>query len=154
VPGGRKLPAEAGRIVAAAALPGDEDPVRPEERQGQLDQLGQGGHRPRRHGRPRPAVRVARGQRLGPGRLRRDTLAQPDRIDHGREEADLLADRVDEQGPIRRQRRRQRQPGKAAAAPEIDEPVDPASPQDRKGREAVGDVADRDPPPGRGSTSG
>jgi hypothetical protein len=70
--------------------------------------------------------------------------AEPDRGHHGLEEPDLLADGIDEQGPIGGQRGRQGDAGKAAAAPEVDEPVDPPVAKDGEPREAVDDMPDRD----------
>ena len=56
----------------------------------------------------------------------------------------LLADRVDQQRPLGRQRRGQRQSGISAAGPEVEEPIDAVLPKDLDGREAVDDVRGRD----------
>jgi hypothetical protein len=61
------------------------------------------------------------------------------------EEAGLLRDGLDEEGPVRRQGGGEGQPGIAAATAEIDEPVEATRPQDPQRHEAVGDVPDGDP---------
>ena len=130
-----------GRI---RALPGQEDAARQKERHCQLHELGQGSDGARRHGRPLATIGAAGRQRLGPDRLGGHAVVEARRRDDGREESDLLADRIDEQRPVGRQRRRQRDAGIPGATPEIDEPVDPPGAQDGQPGQAVNDMADRD----------
>ena len=87
-----------GREVAA--LPGDEAAARCEQREGQLDELGQGRDGARRDRRPAPAMAGVGGERLRPDRRGLDRVRRarsPRR--RRRQEAGLLGDRLEEQRP-------------------------------------------------------
>ncbi len=131
-------------VLHGAALPCHEDAAGGEQRQAQLDQLGERGHGPSRHRRPGLAVPRVAGDRLGPLRLRGHPSLEARRLDHGPQELDLLADRVHEQRPVGAERRREREPGEPATGAEVEDPPDAASPEVGHGREAVEDVETRD----------
>ena len=127
----RELVAAIG-LQRARGLPGDERAARPDQqREPELDQLGQRGQRPARRS-PRRAGPTSppRPGPPRPGRRLPSSVAADDRL----EEPGLLADRLDEHRPGEREGRRQRQPREAAAAPEVDERVDPPLLQDARGR--------------------
>ena len=89
--GGRQLVGE------VAALPGEERSAGSEERERELDELGQSGPRPGQS----PTDHVARRRpigrdRLRPGRLDRHAVAEPGVGHRDLEEAGLLGDRLDE----------------------------------------------------------
>ena len=129
--GGRDL------VHGRGALPGHEHAARRDEREGHLDQVGQGGHGPDGHRRPALAVARVGRERLSPGLLGGRRRLQPDGPDDRPQELDLLAHRVHEQNPLGAQRSRQRQARKAAAAAEVEEAPDAEAPKERHGGEAV-----------------
>lgn len=131
-------------VVEVATLPGDETPAHEEQRKRQLDEVGEGTDRARRHGRPAlPMVRVAC-QLLRPRRRHADTRGDPDRLNGDAEEGRLLPDRVGEYGALQRCRDGEWDSRKAAAAPDVEERRDLTLDEDGPGGEAVDDVADRD----------
>jgi hypothetical protein len=127
-----------------AALPGDQAAARPEEWEGELDELGEGADGARRDARPATSMAVIDGERLDPPGMDRDARREARRLDGRRQERGLLADRLDEECPAGGQRDRQREAGIAPSAAEVDEFVDRALPEERDGREAVDDVANGD----------
>ena len=107
-------------------LPGDERSAPDEQRERQLDELRQRRRRPGR--RPPASARAGEGpRRASSTRTGRDLDRRREAgRGHGRlEERRLLADRLDEQRPLRRQRGRERDAREAAAAAEVDERPDP-----------------------------
>jgi hypothetical protein len=127
-----------------APLPSNQAAARPEEWEGELDELGEGADGARRDARPAPAMAVIDGERLDPPGMDRDARREAGRLDGRRQERGLLADRLDEECPAGGQRDGQRETGISAPAAEVDELVDRALPEERDGREAVDDVADGD----------
>ena len=77
---------------------------------------------------------------LGPRRRHGHTVGQPESRDRDVQELGLLADRLDQQRPARRQRDGERQAGIAAAAPQIHELRDRRPPKQWQGGETVQDV--------------
>ena len=108
-----------------AALPGDERPARVEQRERQLDELRRAARRPGR--RPPASARAGgrprRGPRARPPRPRR-VGASPVAATAVSRNVAFLRDRLDEQRPLGRQRGREREPGEAAAAADVDERPD------------------------------
>ena len=139
----RSAAASSGAEVAA--LPGDEAAARCEQRERELDEVGQGRDGAGGDGRPAPAMAGIGGEGLGPDRRGLDRV-RPGRSRRPRRSRNrgLLGDRLEEQRPRARQRRRERDARVAAARPEVDGPVDPALAEDADGGQAVDDVADRD----------
>lgn len=133
-----------GGVIHAHALPGDENPAGTKQRKGELGKLRQWSDCPRSHGRPATPIGAAGRERFRADRLSRRVVTQADGVDHGGEEPDLLADRVDEQGPVGRQRRRQRDAREPAAAAQIDEPVDAPTVEDGEPGQTVDDMTDGD----------
>ena len=136
--------AAASSAIEVAALPGDEAAARFEQREGELDEIGQARHGTHRDRRPAAAVAAIGGERLGPDRGRLDGRGKTGRRGHDRQEAGLLGDRFEQERTGRREGRRDRQPGIAAAGAQVDEPVDAALAQDGRAAQAVDDVRGRD----------
>ena len=92
----------------------------------------------------RPRWRRVGGEGLRPDRRGLDRVLEAGRGGHDGQEPGLLGDRLEEQRPRARQRRRERDARVAAARPEVDGPVGPAFAEDSDGGQAVDDVTDRD----------
>jgi hypothetical protein len=133
-----------GRLPVGEPFPRDEDAAGPEQRQAELNEVRQRRDRPGGHGGPRFTIACRAAKRLRSRGLRDDGAREADRLDGRRQEPDLLADGVDEDGTLGRKRGRKGNAGKPTAAAQIDELVDAATAQDRERRQAVDDVADRD----------
>ena len=136
--------AAAELVVEVATLPGDQAAARREQREGELDEVGQRCHGTRGDGRPAAAMPSLGGQRLGPDRGGLDRRGEPGGLGDDRQEAGLLGDRFEEQRPRGRVRRRERDARVAAARPEVDEPVRSPFAQDGERGQAVDDVGDGD----------
>jgi hypothetical protein len=138
----------AGQLgLQAHGLPTDEETGRPEQREGQLDELGEPGDGPGGDCRPAPAMVGIAGQGLGALGDDRHPSSQTDAGHGGLEEARLLGHRLDEQGALQGHPDGEWQPRKATPTAEVQERVDACRSEDRYRGQAVGDVADRD---GRG----
>ena len=153
----RRSPARAAAElgVEVAALPGDEDAARREQREGELDELGGRGDGARGDDRPAPAMARVGGERLGPDGATVDARrrARSPRRRSRRKPAFLPTGST--RAPARAgQGGRERQAREAAAGAEVEEPVDAALAQHGHRRQAVDDVARSRPPPDRGSRSG
>jgi len=130
--------------IDGAALPGDEDAARREQREGELGELGEAADRPGGDGRPALPVAAVPGERLGPARMSLDDRGEPGGFGGGGQEPPLLGHRVDEQGPSRRESGSERDTRVSATAAEIEEAVDGVRPQGGEPGEAVDDVAEGD----------
>jgi hypothetical protein len=130
--------------LEAATLPGDEDSPPNEEREGELDEVGQRADGTCRDGRPALAVVSVPGEVLGSGGGDADPRADPDRIHGDREECRLLADRVHEDRPFEVRGDGQRDARESSSAAEVEEGRDPGVDEDRQRGQAVDDVAEGD----------
>jgi hypothetical protein len=106
------------------ALPGDEAATDGKERKRKLDEFRQRADRAGRHGRPALAVAGFGGQLFGAGGSHSGPRRQAGDIDGGGQERRLLADRIDECHALDGKACSQRDPGKPAAAAEIDKTLD------------------------------
>jgi len=145
---GVDLRAEAKLVVRIAALPGEECPAGLEERQRELDEIGEAGHGPGGGDRPLPAMaRVA-------GNGFRSLGNHPPRFSLGDGPADdapcrleeprLLPDRFHENEVLERQCEPERDRRIAAATAKVDEAFDLERVQPAESGQAVRNVADRD----------
>lgn len=123
-----------------SALPGHQASADGEQREGQLGEVRESGHGSCRDHRPGLTVARIAAERFGPLRRHADASRQPDRREDGLEEPGLLGGRLDEECPPGGQDGRDREPGEAAAAAQVEERIDPPGAQQRDGREAVEDV--------------
>jgi hypothetical protein len=144
-------PGSLGQLrVDRAALPGEQRPADPEEGHAQLDELGERPHRARGHDvRARTSARRhIRRDRLRARRHDLDAILQRGRRDDGLQESRLLANGLDEADLRPGDRRREREAGEPAAAPEVEQAERGSSPasadEEREGGQAVGDVEGRD----------
>ena len=136
--GGRQL------VLERRPLPGDEDAARSHQRQRDLDQLGEVGDGARGHDSPPLAVTGILRDHLRSDGLRGHPIGQAGGLHDRAQEPDLLGDRVDEQGPLRLERRRERQARVAAAGAEVEETRRVPGGEEGDGRKAVQDMEERD----------
>src|SRR5438034_2043729 len=146
--GGLDLGAEAARVGRIPALPGEELPAGLEERQGELDEVGQAGNRPGGHEGPAAAMDGIPSDRLRPHADRPPSrgACEPlaDDLEGGVEEPRLLADRLDQGDLAGGHRDGEGDRRETGAAADVEEAIDPERPHDVDRGEAVRDVADRD----------
>jgi hypothetical protein len=125
-------------------LPGDQRAAPREQRERELDEVRCGRHRPSRGERPGLPPLDVPGDVLRPRGRHRDAATQADRFDDGGEEPGLLGDRVQQRDRHVRQRGGKRDPGEAAARPQVDDRPGISRSQQWHGRQAVDDVLARD----------
>ena len=126
--------AAASSSAEVAALPGDEDPAGGEQREGQLDELGERGDRPGGDGRPAAAMAPV-GARASARTAAASTVpAEPGRRSpRPTGSAAFLAIGSTSRARARGQGGRERDARVAAARPEVEEPVDAAIAAGRDG---------------------